>query len=155
MCSSDLTNYITASQEALFTPTDNITKEIYKRLYHNLPLLLKQKGTVAGLRNLINIYGIPDTILRISEFGGRDKDETTYDYFYDKYSLTATASGSALGYVNTFFELNTTWSAPDDRPICVQFRFNTNQQPSASMAPLGLFQIDTGYIYQKIGRAHV
>jgi len=132
-----------------YTPTDDLIKEIYKRLYHNLPLLLKQKGTVAGLRNLINIYGIPDTILRISEFGGRDKDETTYDYFYDKYSLAATVSGSSLAYVNTFFELNTTWSAPDDRPACVQFRFNTNQHPSASMAPLGLFQIDTGFIYQR------
>ena len=76
-----ITNYVTASQEALFEPIDDVNKEIYKRLYHNLPLLLKQKGTVAGLRNLINVYGIPDTILKISEFGGRDKDTSTYDYF--------------------------------------------------------------------------
>jgi hypothetical protein len=80
-------NYVTASQEALFEPLDDVNKEVYKRLYHNLPLLLKQKGTVAGLRNLINVYGIPDTILRISEFGGRDKDTSTYDYFQEKYGL--------------------------------------------------------------------
>jgi hypothetical protein len=52
---------------------DDVNKRIYKRLYHNLPYLLKSKGTIQGLKTLLNIYGIPDTILRISEFGGKDK----------------------------------------------------------------------------------
>jgi hypothetical protein len=62
-------------------PLDDVNKEVYKRLYHNLPYLAKTKGTIPGLRALINCFGIPDTILRISEFGGRDKDTSTYDYF--------------------------------------------------------------------------
>ena len=34
-------------------------KEIYKRIYHNLPLLTKSKGTERGLRALVNCFGIP------------------------------------------------------------------------------------------------
>ena len=142
-----ITNYVSASQEALFEPVDDVNKEIYKRLYHNLPLLLKQKGTVAGLRNLINVYGVPDTILRISEFGGRDKDTSTYDYFQEKYGLTPRLSGSLSStdnFVTTELLLSPNWDS--DQPTSIQFRFNTNMKPSASMAPLGLFQIDLGAI---------
>ena len=64
---SDLiTQYITASYEASITPIDDLNKEIYKRLYHNLPYLAKTKGTIPGLRALINCFGVPDTVLRIS-----------------------------------------------------------------------------------------
>lgn len=51
-------------------PKDNYEKEIYKRLYHNLPYLLKTKGTERGLRALITTFGIPDTLLSIKTFGG-------------------------------------------------------------------------------------
>ena len=53
---------------------DDYSSRIKKRIYHNLPYLLKSKGTVSGLRALITSYGIPDTILRINEFGGKSKD---------------------------------------------------------------------------------
>lgn len=43
-------------------------KEIYKRVYHNVPLLLKSKGTERGLRSLINCFGIPDNILDIQVY---------------------------------------------------------------------------------------
>jgi hypothetical protein len=90
-----ISNYVTASYEASVTPLDDVNKEIYKRLYHNLPYLLKTKGTIPGLQALINCFGIPDTVLRISEFGGRDKDTSTYDYFYDRFSYAfAGHSGS-------------------------------------------------------------
>ena len=48
--------YISASNVAI--PLDNVNKGTYKRLYHNLPYLLKKKGTVEGLRALINCFGI-------------------------------------------------------------------------------------------------
>jgi hypothetical protein len=136
-----ITNYITASQDALFEPLDDVNKEIYKRLYHNLPLLLKQKGTVAGLRNLINIYGIPDTILRISEFGGRDRDETTYDYFYNKYNYSTYNSGSSP-QINTAWDLNTRWSSSNNVPECIQFRFKTETLPTQSS--YGLWGLTNG-----------
>lgn len=43
-------------------------KEVYKRVYHNIPLLLKSKGTERGLRSLINCFGIPDNILDIKVY---------------------------------------------------------------------------------------
>jgi hypothetical protein len=46
-------------------PLDDVNKSLYKRIYHNLPYLLKSKGTLPGLRALITSYGIPDTVLRI------------------------------------------------------------------------------------------
>jgi hypothetical protein len=124
-----ITNYVTASQEALFEPIDDVNKEIYKRLYHNLPLLLKQKGTVAGLRNLINVYGIPDTILKISEFGGRDKDTSTYDYFDQQYNYKLDIPQGS--YVETVWALNSKWPTSSynggvgipPAPETVQFRF--------------------------------
>lgn len=51
-------------------PADNYQKEIYKRIYHNIPLLTKAKGTHRGLRALINCFGIPDNLLTIKQFGG-------------------------------------------------------------------------------------
>lgn len=43
-------------------------KQIYKRIYHNLPLLIKSKGTERGLKVLINCFGIPTSILSINTF---------------------------------------------------------------------------------------
>ena len=39
-------------------PRKDLVSEVYKRIYHNLPLLLKQKGTVTGLQNLITTFGL-------------------------------------------------------------------------------------------------
>ena len=95
-----ITNYVTASAETI--PSNDAQKLIYKRLYHNLPYLLKKKGTTAGLRVLLNCYGIPDTILRISEFGGKDKNVNTWDNWYDQYNYSYSTSGS--GYISTPWE---------------------------------------------------
>jgi hypothetical protein len=65
-----ITVYQTASQESLYTPLDDVNKEMYKRIYHNLPYLLKSKGTVAGLQNIISMFGITSSILSVREFGG-------------------------------------------------------------------------------------
>ena len=125
-------NYITASYDASVTPLDDVNKETYKRLYHNLPYLAKTKGTIPGLRALINCFGIPDTILRISEFGGRDKDTSTYDYFDQQYNYAITNVGSIPNLLNptenrisTSWLLNTKWGATSNRPESIQFRFKT------------------------------
>lgn len=51
-------------------PPMQLEKEYYKRLYHNLPYLLKTRGTQRGVKALIACYGIPNSILTINEFGG-------------------------------------------------------------------------------------
>ena len=74
-------NYISVSQESLEIPLDDVNKEMYKRIYHNLPYLLKSKGTVAGLQNIISMFGIPNTVLTIREFGGRYSSPTSPNSF--------------------------------------------------------------------------
>lgn len=59
-------NYISAS--SILTPTEDVNKEIYKRIYHNLPLLLKQKGSMAGIRTLITCFGLPHSVTNVKEF---------------------------------------------------------------------------------------
>lgn len=59
-------------------PKDNYLKEIYKRVYHNLPLLLKSKGTERGLRALINSFGIPSSILPVKIYGGINQNQQKY-----------------------------------------------------------------------------
>jgi len=62
-------------------PKEDIVKGIYKRLFHNLPFLLKKKGSVEGLRALINTFGVPEFILRISEFAGVKEVEDSWGYY--------------------------------------------------------------------------
>lgn len=63
-----ITRYVTSSLTTL--PAETIQDEIYKRLYHNLPYLYKTKGTARALKSIISIYGIPESILTVREFGG-------------------------------------------------------------------------------------
>lgn len=72
-----ITIYQTASQASYYTPIDDVNKEMYKRIYHNLPYLLKSKGTIAGLQNIISMFGITSSILKVSEFGGNNNGTIT------------------------------------------------------------------------------
>ena len=62
-------------------PKEDIIKGVYKRIFHNLPYLLKKKGSYQGLRALINTFGVPGGMLQIGEFGGWRKDTGTYKYY--------------------------------------------------------------------------
>jgi hypothetical protein len=111
---------ISASND--YMPLDDVNKSLYKRIYHNLPYLLKSKGTLPGLRTLITSYGIPDTVLRITEFGGKDKSNTNdWDYWENTFNYTYYTSGSMS--VITNWELNHDWNSPDNVPATLEFRF--------------------------------
>jgi hypothetical protein len=100
--------YVVALADPSFPyPLDNAAQEIYKRIFHNMVSLVKRKGTVTGLRQLINIWGVPSTMLRISEFGGKNKnDENDYDLWMNRYSNAITtysnASSSFVGGTTAF-----------------------------------------------------
>jgi len=85
--------YVTASQYTI--PDNDIVKETYKRIYHNLPYLLKTKGTRKGLRALINCFGIPDTILKVKEYGGNKKDQNIIEQITPKFNYSLNLSGSS------------------------------------------------------------
>jgi hypothetical protein len=88
-----INNHVTATIAGTIDPIehssfDNYQKEIQKRMYHNLPFLLKSKGTERGLRALINCFGISSDILSINIFGGRNTEKTP---FYGDYQSTSTS----------------------------------------------------------------
>jgi uncharacterized membrane protein len=102
-----------------------------------LPLLLKKKGSVAGLRDLITTYGITDTILRINEFGGKDRNVNSFDNWEDTYNYEYFTSGSS--FITSSWVLNTSWNASSDNPQAVEFRFKTTGLPT-----------NTGYYSQSL-----
>jgi hypothetical protein len=137
-----ISTYVTASSTSSLLPTSDINKSTYKRIFHNIPYLLKKKGSVEGLRALITTFGIPDTILRINEFGGKDKNPNSYDNWQDEYNYAFYTSGSA--YVSSSFVLNSTWGATSDNPQSVEFRFQTTGLPqnTASVVSQSLWETD-------------
>ena len=75
--SEQISSFVTASNSP--TPDKDIIQDTYKRIYHNLPYLIKTKGTERGLRALINCFGIPSGSLEVKSFGGVDR--TVLPYF--------------------------------------------------------------------------
>ena len=68
------------------TSLDDYQKEVQKRIYHNLPLLLKTKGTQRGIKALLNCFGIPREQLDVKLYGGRNIDEASFFGDYAPYS---------------------------------------------------------------------
>lgn len=124
-----VTDYVLASPTSSLLPLDDANKEIYKRIYHNLPLLLKKKGTTAGLKLLLNLYGIPDTILRINEFGGQDKVNTDdWDNWQDTFNyalLSKAYEVESVSGIAPWQNLTTT----NKTPQTIEFRFKTTEFP--------------------------
>ena len=133
-----INTYITASATGSLIPTEDINAEIYKRIYANLPYLLKKKGTVEGLRALVTLYGIPNTILQVNEFGGQNKIiEDDYDLWFNQYNYALDTQGT--NYATSSFTLNSDWNATDNVPSAVEFRFQTRGIPT-----------NTGYYSQSL-----
>ena len=128
---------ISASSNVI--PLDDANKRLYKRIYHNLPYLLKTKGTIAGLRALVTSYGIPDTILKINEFGGnivgslddRNLKQREFNYAFDT---------SGKYHFSSSFVPNTNFDS--GRPNTIQFRFKTDGLPTR--VSQSLWSIDNG-----------
>lgn len=159
--SEDINYYITGSLTGSNTPiqpssVDNYQKEVYKRIYHNLPLLLKSKGTERGLRALINCFGIPSDIFDIKLYGGRNINERPFygDYRYytsslDKVRLDNTGSivtGSTLSQYTSIVKREYKYT-DDLHPIELGFSPTDNVDnyiisKSLSTGSLSSFNID-------------
>ena len=126
-----ITNYVSASNSNI--PVDDAIKGNYKKIYHALPSLLKRKGTLRGLRELINTFGVPDTVLRISEFGGKDKIAID-DYDYSENQFNFALQPSASGFINhTFRDTNNNFSSSDSSPQTWALRINPGLLPTSSI----------------------
>jgi len=135
-------------------PRKDLVSELYKRIYHNLPLLLKTKGTVAGLDNLMTVFGIPNktyytvgsesfytptgssvtaSILNVKEFGGGTKAG-----LIDGYNNNKTRIVSNTIYGNVLSPLLSLQTYPTSS---TQFRENDMHYVDISFSPQT--QIDT------------
>jgi hypothetical protein len=132
---------ISASND--YMPLDDVNKSLYKRIYHNLPYLLKAKGTLPALRTLITSYGIPDTVLRITEYGGKDKvNSNDWDYWQDTFNYAYFNTGS--NQINTNWVLNSNWNSPNNVPSTLEFRFKVPSLSTISgSASVGLWKTNT------------
>jgi len=106
-------------------PRKDLLAETYKRIYHNLPYLVKNKGTVIGVEGLLTTFGISNrdyytiigsgntteyyytptgsaltsSILNTKEFGGSLKSELLKGYNNDKVRIINNPiTGSTLSY---------------------------------------------------------
>lgn len=115
--SERITKIVTSSLETL--ASNEIEKEVYKRLYHNLPYLLKSKGTERGIKALLACYGIPEEILSVNEYGGYNRytkpglqDENTNKITYTTSSIHISSSllhpNSTLQYFDNDDTINST-----------------------------------------------
>jgi len=74
--SETVNTFVTASNNP--TNISDYQKGVYKRLYHNTPLLLKSKGTERGIKALFTSFGIPTDLLSIKYTGGIKDDTQLY-----------------------------------------------------------------------------
>ena len=107
-------------------------KETWKRIINNLPYLLKTKGTERGVRALINCYGIPQTILRIREYGGAEPEfDTKTDLQYERfnYSTTVGYNGGTSGQVAQLIKapVTTTFAGTNLRTFELRAKMAPNQ----------------------------
>ena len=132
---------ISASND--YMPLDDVNKSLYKRIYHNLPYLLKAKGTLPALRTLITSYGIPDTVLRINEYGGKDKvNSNDWDYWQNEFNYVYHNTGSNV--LSTNWVLNSSWNSSNNVPSTLEFRFKVpNLSTISGSAGVNLWNTNT------------
>lgn len=125
------------SQKSIYrVSSEDRVKEIWKRIINNLPYLLKTKGTERGIRALINCYGIPQTILRIKEFGGPEPEfDSRTDYTYERF-FYSTEVGTPASY-----SINVPWrqlreGTGTNYPRTVEIRVKMHPSQSADQTIL-------------------
>jgi hypothetical protein len=83
---------------------------------------------------LINIFGVPDTVLKIREFGGKDKINTNnWDAFYRRYNYaykTFTSSSALFPWMPLY--KNYIESSQYIVPDTIEFRFKTEGIPTTT-----------------------
>jgi hypothetical protein len=93
-------------------PKKDLLAETFKRIYHNIPLLSKTKGTSTGLQELITTFGVTSSIFSPKEFGGSTKKNQLKGYDNDKITIQNNIiTGSVL---SPFISLQQPFTASSD-----------------------------------------
>lgn len=117
-------------------PGESQSHQIWRRIVNNLPYLLKTKGTSRSIKALMSIYGIPNTVISIKEYGGPAPINELPTLIEDHFAYRLKLSGSQ------YIEMNRrvipagsgSWGGVTRVPDTVEFRFNTEYSSSVSMS---------------------
>lgn len=77
-------------------PKKDLVSELYKRIYSNLPLLVKSKGTKSGLQNIITLFGLNNTLLNVNEYGINGFSNMPYSTNQSTFSSTTIIEGNVI-----------------------------------------------------------
>ena len=144
-----------AQTGSLFSKSnEQITAEIWQRMYNNLPYILKTKGTKRAIHGIMNIYGIPQSLLSIREYGGPKVGEDEPVLIEDRFSYALQFnSGSNLNfaaeYVSSSFDTIVGGGGIDRGEIPIikrEFRFKPEVTQSMQLYSRG--GPDTGLLAQ-------
>jgi len=75
-------------------PTKQIVEETWRRLVNNLPDIYKSKGTARSFKTLVASYGVPQTFLKIREYGGPRIQDDKNEYEHERFVYKLQASPS-------------------------------------------------------------
>ena len=102
------------------TSERDLSREIWSRIINNMPFFLKNKGTVRALKGLINIYGIPSTILRVKEYGGPALPDDASPQYEVRRKFTKALDFKGSQHIKVAWANDTTSGR---KPDTVEFRF--------------------------------
>ena len=124
---------------------ENQTQQIWRRIVNNLPYLLKTKGTSRSVKALIAIYGIPNTIISIKEYGGTSSENDKPQLIEDRFAYKLNFDGNQhIRLIETIIPkggIGLNYASDPIIPYTKEFRFSTTYSSSVSMS---LFQAATG-----------
>lgn len=99
-------------------PKQDITAEVWKRLYHNISLIYKSKGSSQGIKYVNNIFGITSSILDVKEYGNQNYLTGNNDNIY---VVSSSITGSELSPFITLQEQNPSSSFNSSYLVDVSF----------------------------------
>ena len=121
-------------------PSKDLVAELYKRIYHNIPLLFKGKGSRRGMQEFVTTFGITGSILNIKEYGGDTNTHASLtDYSNNKVRIvnntiyTSSYNGTTGSILSPLVKLATDNSYTDYK--------NDSDRVDVSFSPYN--QIDT------------
>ncbi len=123
------------------------TQIIWRRIVNNLPYLLKTKGTSRSVKALMSIYGIPQTLISIKEYGGPSIENDKPQWIEDRFSYALNLQGSQNVELKRYRIDSPSGSWHTDGitryvPDTVMFRFGTDYSGSTSMSLWAVENVD-------------
>lgn len=144
-------DYILGKQSSL---TNKERRQIIiKRIYNNLPYILKSKGTVQSIYYIANCFGVPRQIINIKEFSN-SKDIKVDTYIRDKYLLLLDGSAQFKNtelknkslYFNTTLNKNNSFRIELQQQLIFQIKNINNRLEITDIS------LDEDYVFDELNK---